>query len=81
MALRRTLLTGVGQTVGNLQIARADDMGCDLVAVSAHLGARNKGTGPMNHESWQGQVYSRSGTNPKYKPFVEMTGYGTGRKD
>ncbi|HOJ02091.1 MAG TPA: hypothetical protein PLL88_10780 [Anaerolineaceae bacterium] len=78
VAMRRTLLTGVGQTVGNLQLARADEMGCDLVAVSAHIGARNKGVGPMNHESWQGKVYSRSGTNPKYKPFIETTGYGTG---
>ncbi|MCQ4735464.1 MAG: phage minor capsid protein [Anaerotruncus colihominis] len=25
--------------------------------VSAHGGARNKGTGPANHESWQGKVY------------------------
>jgi hypothetical protein len=78
VAMRRTLLTGVNQTVGNLQIARADEMGQDLVAVSAHVGARNTGTGPANHESWQGKIYSRSGTHKKYKPFVETTGYGTG---
>jgi len=78
VAMRRTVLTGVSQTTGDLQIARADEMGCDLVAVSAHVGARNKGVGPANHESWQGKVYSRSGTHPGYKPFVETTGYGTG---
>lgn len=78
VAMRRTLLTGVSQTTGNLQIARADEMGQDLVAVSAHIGARNTGVGPANHEGWQGKVYSRSGTSKKYKPFVETTGYGTG---
>jgi hypothetical protein len=30
----------------------------ELWEVSAHFGARNKGTGPMNHESWQGKVYT-----------------------
>lgn len=78
VAMRRTVLTGIGQTTGQIQMARADDMKCDLVAVSAHVGARNKGTGPMNHESWQGGVYSRSGNNKKYGNFYEITGYGTG---
>lgn len=52
--------------------ALADEMGCDLVEVSAHFGARPE------HEAWQGKVYSRSGTNPKYPNFYEATGYGTG---
>jgi hypothetical protein len=78
VAMRRTVLTGVAQTTGELQMTRASEMGSDLVAVSAHQGARNKGTGPMNHESWQGKIYSRSGTHPKYPSFIERTGYGTG---
>jgi len=78
VALRRAVLTGIGQTTGKLQIARADEMGCDLVQTSAHAGARNKGTGPANHESWQGKIFSRSGTHPKYPDFVTETGYGTG---
>lgn len=78
VAIRRTLLTGINQTTGELQIKRADELGQDLVAVSAHIGARNTGVGPANHESWQGKIYSRSGTHKKYKPFVETTGYGTG---
>lgn len=78
VATRRAVLTGVAQTSGQLQNQRANEMGVDLVGVSAHVGARNKGTGPMNHESWQGGIYSRSGTHPKYKPFIETTGYGTG---
>jgi hypothetical protein len=71
VALRRALLTGIGQTTGELQMRRADEMGCDLVEVSAHVGARPE------HAEWQGQIYSRSGTHPRYRPFVEATGYGT----
>jgi hypothetical protein len=78
VAMRRTVLTGVAQTTGVLQEQRANEMGSDLVQVSAHIGARNKGTGPANHESWQGKIYSRSGNHPKYPDFVTVTGYGTG---
>lgn len=78
VAMRRAVLTGVAQTANTLQITRADEMGSDLVAVSAHIGARNKGTGPENHQSWQGKIYSRSGRHPKYPDFVKVTGYGTG---
>ena len=78
VAMRRAVLTGVNQTAGQLQWARADEMGCDLVETSAHIGARNTGTGPANHEGWQGRVFSRSGKHPKYPDFVAETGYGTG---
>lgn len=78
VAMRRTVLTGVAQTAGVLQIERADEMGVDLVQVSAHAGARNKGTGVENHALWQGKIYSRSGKHPKYPDFVKSTGYGTG---
>ena len=78
VAMRRTVLTGVAQTANQLQIERAGEMGSDLVGVSAHIGARNKGVGPANHESWQGKIYSRSGNHKKYKDFVATTGYGTG---
>lgn len=78
VAMRRTVLTGVSQTASKLQERRADDMGADLVKTSAHIGARNTGTGPANHQSWQGKVFSRSGTHEKYPDFVQSTGYGTG---
>lgn len=78
VATRRAVLTGVGQTAGNVQWERLKEYGTDLVQVSAHIGARNEGTGPMNHESWQGKIYSISGTSRKYKSFLEVTGYGTG---
>lgn len=78
VAMRRAVLTGVAQTANTLQMTRADEMGSDLVAVSAHIGARNTGTGPENHASWQGKIYSRSGKSKKYPDFVKSTGYGTG---
>ena len=36
VAVRRAVLTGVNQTACKLQIARADEMGCEFVEVSAH---------------------------------------------
>lgn len=78
VAMRRAILTGVSQTTGELQIARADEMGQDLVQTSAHIGARNTGVGPANHEGWQGRIFSRSGNSKKYPGFIERTGYGTG---
>ena len=78
VAMRRAVLTGVNQTAGQLQWARADEMGCDLVQTSAHIGARNTGTGPANHEGWQGRIFSRSGQHSEYPDFVTETGFGTG---
>lgn len=72
VAVRRAALTGVGQTTGEMQIALADEMDCDLVEVTAHNGAR------PSHMEWQGKVYSRSGKSEKYPDFVKSTGYGTG---
>lgn len=77
VAVRRAVLTGVNQTALKLQEARADEMGCDLVEVTAHAGAR-VGVGASNHAEWQGKVYSRSGTHTQYPSFIEKTGYGTG---
>lgn len=71
VAVRRAVRTGVNQTAGRLQEARAEEMGCDLVETTAHDGAR------PSHETWQGKVFSRSGSSKKYPPFKESTGYGT----
>lgn len=68
---------GITGTTGRLQTASLDELGIDLVEVSAHIGARNKGGEPENHEMWQGKIYSRSGAEP-YPNFVEHTGYGSG---
>lgn len=80
VAVRRTVLTGVNMTVGDMQVARADEMGTDLVQTTAHIGARNIGDVPENHELWQGKVFTR-GTDPEnadYPDFKTTTGYGTG---
>jgi len=71
VAARRSLLTGVGQLANQLSMARAEEMGQDLVQVSAHAGAR------PSHQVWQGKIYSRSGTDPDYPSLVAATGYGT----
>ncbi|MBR4193561.1 MAG: hypothetical protein IKO68_00130 [Oscillospiraceae bacterium] len=71
-AVRRAVLTGINQTAAKLQEELADEVGCDLVEVSAHAGARPE------HAEWQGKIYSRSGKSEKYPDFRSSTGYGTG---
>ena len=36
----------------------AEELGTDHWEVDWHMGARNTGTGYLNHQSWQGKVYS-----------------------
>lgn len=72
VAIRRAALTGVSQTAGYVQMANMDELGVDLVEVSAHIGAR------PSHQLWQGKVYSLHGKHGKYEDFVTATGYGTG---
>lgn len=77
VAVRRAILTGINQTALRMQERLADELGSDLVEVTAHAGART-GKGVANHAEWQGKIYSRSGTHPKYPSLREATGYGTG---
>ena len=69
-ATLRAVRTGVSQATAQIQTARMDEMGVDLVLTSSHLGAR------PSHQVWQGKVFSRSGRG-KYPPFEESTGYKT----
>ena len=78
VAIKRNVWTGINQATGDMTLAMAAEAGTDLVEVSAHPGARSKGSGPMNHASWQGKVYSISGNDPKYEALIPVTGYGTG---
>jgi len=71
-AVRRAVVTGVNQTCLQLQLARAEEVGGDLVETTAHAGAR------PSHAQWQGQVFSLSGRSKKYPNFRQVTGYGTG---
>lgn len=76
VAVRRAVLTGANQTCAKLQLARADEMGCEFVEVTAHAGARPE------HALWQGKVYHRGGAvtyqGVRYGDFEAATGYGTG---
>lgn len=79
-AVTRAVRTGTAQASGNISLERLKQNGWDLVRVSSHLGARygDGGKNPGNHHYWQGGLYSLSGNDPKYPPFIETTGYGTG---
>lgn len=76
VAVRRAVLTGTNQTCAKLQLARAEEMGCEFVEVSAHAGARPE------HALWQGKVYHIGGAveldGVWYEDFATATGYGTG---
>ena len=72
VAVRRAVVTGIGKTCGDLQLGLADEMDCQLVEVSSHLGAR------PSHAEWQGRIYSLVRGHPKYPYFYDATGYGTG---
>lgn len=71
-ATRRAVITGINQSIAKLQLARMDEMGCDLVETTSHAGAR------PSHAEWQGRVFCRSGKRGKYQDFVDATGYGSG---
>ena len=62
-AVRMNVITGVNQTAASMTMSNCEELGCDLVETTAHIGAR------PSHEEWQGQIFSLSGTNPKYRPF------------
>lgn len=70
VAVRRNVMTGIGQTTGEICLANARELGCDLMEITAHAGAR------PSHASWQGQIVSLSGK----KGYLSLSdiGYGTG---
>ena len=68
-AVRMNIITGVNQTCGKLQELRADELGWDLMELTAHSGARPE------HASWQGKIVSRSGQ--KGYLSLDDIGYGT----
>lgn len=72
VAVRRAVVTSIGKTCGDMQLDLANEMDCNLVEVSSHLGAR------PSHAEWQGRIYSLVKGNPKYPYFYEATGYGRG---
>jgi len=71
VAVRRHVMSQVGQAAGRMTMARMQQFGHDLVFVSAHFGAR------PDHAAWQGRAYSIAGAKPGYPDFYSTTGYGT----
>lgn len=69
VATRMNIITSVNQTSGQLQLMRAEEMGWDLMELSAHGGARPE------HAEWQGKIVSRSG-QAGYLSLDDI-GYGT----
>lgn len=70
VAMHRAVLTGVSQTTGKISMVYAQDMGCDLMEITAHAGAR------PSHSLWQGQIVSLSGRAGYWS--LEGIGYNTG---
>lgn len=74
VAVRRAVVTGANQTAMRAQTALADELGVELVEVTAHGGAR------PSHAKWQGQVFSRNGRvtieGVTYEDLSTATGYG-----
>lgn len=58
VAARRAVMTGVAQMTDKVNEKNAEGLGTDYWEVDWHMGARNTGTGYLNHQSWQGKVYS-----------------------
>ena len=70
LAVRRAVVTGVNATALKLRKPWWTN------------GLRSGGTSARrtrpSHAVWQGKIFGRSGTHPKYPSLVEGTGYGTG---
>lgn len=68
-AVRTNIVTAINQNCGKLQELRADEMGWDLMELTAHSGARPE------HAEWQGKIVSRSGQ----KGYLSLNDIGYGK--
>lgn len=75
VAVRRAVMTGVSQLSSQYAEQAAEELETDLREVTAHVGARDTGTGWQNHKSWQGKVYSVK-TGDKYPSIYTVCGWG-----
>ena len=67
-AVRMNIMTSINQTCGVLQKMRAEEMGWDLMEITAHSGARPE------HAEWQGKIVSLSGK----KGYLSLKDIGYG---
>lgn len=78
VAVRRCVLTGVGQTAAAVAKKQAEDSGCEYMELTAHSGARPE------HAKWQGQLVIIKGERTqKYIDGLKVftlsdIGYGDG---
>lgn len=78
VAVRRAVLTGVGQTSAAVAKTHAEQAGCYLMELTAHSGARPE------HAAWQGQLVSLNGKDVGKRIdglhvySLRQIGYGTG---
>ena len=76
VAVRRAVVTGLNQAEGKVRETLAEQLGVDLVEVTAHGGARPA------HAKWQGKCYSLHGRKVidgvVYEDLREATRYGYG---
>lgn len=70
VAMRRAVTTGLGQTCREISETGAKEVGCDLMEITAHSGAR------PSHAEWQGRIVSLSGRRGYLTK--DSIGYGTG---
>lgn len=73
-ASRMLVRTAVSQMTGKISLMNAEEMGQDLMELTAHSGAR------PSHSVWQGKIVSLSGKNSKYLSledieYGEVTGF------
>ncbi|MDY5988308.1 MAG: phage minor capsid protein [Coprococcus catus] len=71
VAARRAVMTGLSQVTGKITDYHAGRLGIDTYEVAWHAGARNTGSGYLNHQSWQGRVYTR-------QQLIDICGLGMG---
>ena len=75
-AVRRAVLTGVGQTCREIGRMNAEENGCSLMEITAHSGARPE------HAVWQGQLVDLTGrragevVDGKHVLSLSAIGYG-----
>lgn len=67
-ATLRAVRTGISQATAQIQLARMEEMDCDKVIISSHLGAR------PSHQVWQGKVFT---VEELYSTNDGMPAYGT----
>lgn len=68
-AIKMMIATSVNQVHGQLQLKRAEELGTDLMEISAHYGAR------PDHCEWQGHIVSLTGKKKGYLTLKDI-GYG-----